>query len=243
MAVDLDGIALIVNRYIFYQKSYRRLLVTNLLLVITICLLAGFLHYQALSFAVPQYFPTTPDGVVINSPPNNVNHLLVEKMHFNEEGVLLECPEINIKDLDLNVEGSNENAILLFWVTKALRNMFDLDFVNYRAVIQDMRKYFSPRGYERFLEALDSSKNLDTIKKGKRVAFTTLQGAAKVTDTGILEGHKVWNVETPIVVTYETSGQESLTQNLLAIVKIARVSTLQSPFYGLAIYQINFKVK
>jgi intracellular multiplication protein IcmL len=243
MSSDGDRIALIVNRHIFYQKNYRRLLVINIVLLILICLLAGFLHYQTLSFAVPQYFPTTPDGVVIDSPPDNINHLLLERMHFNNEGVLLEYPEINSKDLDLHAEDSNEHAILLFWATRAMLRMFELDFVNYRAVIQDMRKYFSSKGYERFLEALDSSKNLDTIKKGKRVAYATLQGPAKVTETGMLEGHKVWNVEAPMVVTYEAHGQDSLTQDLLAIIKIARVSTLQSPFYGLAIYQVNFKVK
>lgn len=243
MACNFDSITLIANRSIFYQKSYRKLLIINLLLIITICLLAGFLYFQKLSFAVPQYFPTTPDGIVINSPPYHVNHLLLNNMQVNKQGVLVNCPEIKVKDLNLTMADSNEHAILLHWTTTALLGMFELDYINYRGVIQDMRKYFSSKGYERFLQALESSKNLDTIKNGKRVAFATLQGPAKVTRTGILEGHKVWNIEAPIMVTYEASEQESLIQNLLAVVKVARVSTLQSPFYGLAIYQINFKVK
>ena len=83
---------------------------------------------------------------------------------------------------------------------------------------------------------------MDTIKKGKRVAFAVVNGKIKASENGLLEGHKVWNIDLPLLVSYEASAQETLTQQLLAEVKVARVSTLQCPFYGLAIYQINFKV-
>ena len=242
MSSEYDSVTLIVERNIFYKKNHRSILIANLLLFIVICMLAGFYYYQSSSFAVPQYFPTTPDGIVINTPPNNVNHLLLEKLHFSADGVLSEWPEINASDLALQAEDSNEHAILLFWASKAVVAMFDLDFINYREIMQSMRQYFTPGGYEKFLEALDNSKNLDTIKIGKRVAFATLRGKARVLQTGSVEGRKVWNVEVPITVTYESPGQETLTQSLFAIMKVARVSTLQSPFYGLAIYQINFKV-
>jgi intracellular multiplication protein IcmL len=242
MATEHDSVALIVERNFFYRKSHHSIVIANLLLLIAIGMLIGFYYYQQSSFAVPQYFPTTPDGVVINSPPDNVNHLLLERLHFNDQGMLLEWPEINASNLDLQAEDSNEHAILLFWASRAIVAMFALDFVNYRDVMQDVRQYFTPTGYTKFLEALNNSKNLDTIKKGKRVAFASLKDKPKVTQVGLLEGHKVWSVEIPIVVTYEGVNQEALTQELLTVVKIARVSTLQTPFYGLAIYQINFKV-
>lgn len=239
----LDSPTILIERHLFYQRSYRKLVITNLLLIIVIFSLVGFSYYQSSSFTIPQYFPTTPDGAVINSPPDNINHLTLDKLHFDSMGVLQEYPEIKTADLDLSAEDSNEHAILVWWVSKALLGVFELDFVNYRQVMQDMRKYFTPKGYEKFLEALENSKNLDTIKKGKRIAFATLRGPVKVCKTGVLEGHKVWSVEAPIMVTYEGNEQEEqLVQNMLAVVKIARVSTLQSPFFGLAIYQINFKV-
>lgn len=242
MVQDYNSVACIIERNEFYRKSYRSILTINLAILFLICLLLGFQYYQNDRFVKPRYFPTTPDGVVIYSPAENINHLLLNKLHFNDQGVLLEWPEINASMLDLQAEDSNEHAILVYWVTKAVLAMFDLDFVNYRSIMQEMRKYFSPRGYDRFLEALNDSNNLDTIKKGKRVAFATLTGKAKVTRTGILEGHKVWAVTVPVMVSYEASGQDTLTQELLAEVKVARVSTLQCPFFGLAIFQINFKV-
>lgn len=242
MSTDSNSVALIVERNEFYKRIYHNIIITVITIIFTICLLVGFLNYQKRTFAVPKYFPTTPDGVVINSPPDNVNHLLLEKLHFNEQGVLLEWPEINANNLDLQAADSNENAILIFWVTRAIIAMFDLDYINYRSVLQDVRQYFTPKGYEKFLEALNDSKNLDTIKKGKRIAFATLRGKAKATKVGIIEGHMVWSVAVPIIVTYDGNDKEALTQELLAEIKVARVSTLQSSFYGLAIYQINFKV-
>ena len=219
MAISSDSFSLILSRNIFYKNSYRKILITNLLLFIVICLLVVFLYYQSSFFSVPKYFPTTPDGVVINSPPNRVNHLLLKRFNFDKNGTLLELPEIKARDLDLNQPDSNEHAILLYWVSKAIIAMFDLDFVNYRGVMQEMRHYFSSKGYERYIKALNESKNLDTIKNGKRVAFANIKGEAKVTKTGILEGHKVWIVEVPIMVTYEGYQQELLTQDLFSYYK------------------------
>jgi hypothetical protein len=205
-------------------------------------LLVGFLYYQTHDLTLPKYFPTTPDGKVINSPPNQLNHLLLTNLHFDKQGVLEEWPEIKASNLDLTAKDSNEHAIIKFWVNKAITAMFELDFVNYREVLQDVRQYFTPGGYQKFLVAFNDSKNLDTIKTWKRIAFATLNGNTNITNDGIIEGHAVWRAEVPIIVTYDGNDKESLTQELVAVVKIARVSTLQSPFYGLAIYQINFKV-
>lgn len=242
MEQTCDSISCILARNEFYQKNYRRIVIINLFLFLVICLLVGFLYYQNNGFAIPKYFPTTSDGIAINSPPNDVNHLTLDKLHFNAEGVLVECPEIHASNLDLQATDSNEHAIINFWVTKAIISIFELDFVNFRVVLQDVRQYFTAKGYEKFSDALRDSKNLDSIKKGKRVAYAVLNGKVIVTEVGIIEEHMVWNASVPVVVTYESDKEEILTQTLLAEVKIARVSTLQSPFYGLAIYQINFKV-
>ena len=45
-----------------------------------------------------------------------------------------------------------------------------------------------------------------------------------------------------IRLTYQSAADpKPIVQNLLAKLSIARISTLVSPFYGLAIYQLNFE--
>lgn len=236
-----DSIEIIRERNEFYQRSYHKILSIIGLSILVLCLLGGFIKLKISSQLLPRYFPTTPDGKVINSPPLTENHLLLSNYKFNEQDELIDWPEVQKKFLDLSAEDSNENAIVLFWAKKAVVGMFDFDFINYRNTLLNLRDYFTAQGYERFLSAFKASKNLDAVKDGQRVAYAVISGPAKVTDSSLLNNRKVWQVEMPVLVTYECPNEEPLKQNLHAIVKITRVSTLRNRFYGLAIYQINFK--
>lgn len=241
MAGADDSLAYIFARNEFYRKNYHVMVGTVGWLLLIIVLLLGFRFLQITTVALPKYFPATPDGKIIQSPSEDINHLKLEYYNFNERGELIEWPEIQKKDLDLTIPDSNEHAILLFWVQKAVLAMFDLDYVNYRNRIQNLREFFTAQGYDKFLTAFLASKNLDAVKTGRRVAYATITDKAKVVSTGMLQGHKAWQVEMPLTVTYENPVKPPLQQKLYAVVKIARVSTLQKQFYGLAIYQINFK--
>ena len=236
-----DGLNIILKRNQFYRNNYHGIVLNLFLSIIAFCALVSFIYCKSFFSLTSKYFPTAPNGIIIKNPPYNVNHLLLDNFHFNDKGTLLEWPKINIKDLDLDAENSNENAILLYWTAKAMLSIFDLDYINFREVLQNARIYFTPLGYNSFLEALDASRNLETIKVGKRISSVVLINKPKVVDTGLIGGHKIWTVETPIKITYENITKDLLVQNLLAVTKIARISTLQSRFYGIAIYQLNLK--
>ncbi len=233
---------LIILRNEFYLRSYDQIKkVTLVLALISILLIYFAIRQHERLKPTPRYFPTTPDGRLIAMPPVDINHLLLKDQKINPEtGVIIGMPQ-PIKTY-AELEPAGENALVLYWTYMAVRDMFDYDYVHYRASIQESSKYFTALGHNRFIEALVSSKNLEAVKARSAVVIPEIVGDIKLKNTYMVEGHYAWDLEVPLRLTYASLAvKQPLVQNLLAKLSVARVSTLQSPFYGLAIYRLNFE--
>lgn len=239
--MSVRSIELILIRNAFYARSYKQIkkLITVLLLITTIIL--GFLLWISRSEELaPKYFPTTPDGRLIISPPFSENHLLLSKQQVSTTGVIYGMPQPTKTFYELQQYG--EDALVLYWTELAVLYMFDYDYVHYRAVIENARQFFTPQGHDNFIQALVDSRNLETVKARSAVVVPELTGAVKLLGTQMVEGHYTWDLEVPIKLTYQSvADPEPIVQNLLAKISVARVSTLLSPFYGLNIYKLNFE--
>lgn len=236
------SVTLVVSRNEFYLKTYRAIGGVFILLLLITILLIGFSFYQVTTINNnPKYFPTTPDGRLIEMPPVDINHLRLDKVQVNSAtGVIKGMPPPVRTYAQLEPEG--ENALIKYWAYLAVLDMFDYDYVHYRAEIQNSSKYFTPSGFERFKAALISSRNLETVKLRSAVVIPEINGPVKLLGTKMVSGRFAWDLEIPLKLTYEsTSTSTPLVQTLLANLSIARVSTLRSPFYGLAIYKLNFE--
>ena len=146
-------------------------------------------------------------------------------------------PALPYRDL----EPLGENALVLYWASLAVMAMFDYDYVHYRKAIQDVRKYFTAPGHDRFITALLDSKNLETVKSRSAVLIPEITGKIELTKTYYFYGHYVWDVKVPLKLLFDSARNEDSLELLMdADLSIARISTLKSPFYGLAIFKVNF---
>lgn len=233
---------LVIVRNEFYSRSYQQIKhIVLVLLLITILLIGYYIHLKNVLKPMPRYFPTTPDGRLIYSPPYDINHLLLSEQTVNPDtGIIVGMPEPTQKFSDLQPYG--ENALVLYWAYVAVTEMFDLDFVHYKSVIQEASKFFTAKGHVSFIEALIASKNIETVIARRAVVIPKVTGAIQLIDTFMAEGHYAWHIKVPLQLTYTSAGLKvPIVQQLVANMFIGRVSTLRSPFYGLNIYQLYFE--
>ncbi|HSX19575.1 MAG TPA: DotI/IcmL/TraM family protein [Gammaproteobacteria bacterium] len=233
---------LVILRNEFYERSYSQIKqIVVILLLITILLIGFCMHQSNILRPMPKYFPTTPDGRLIYSPPINENHLLLSDQTVDQDtGVIIGMPSPTILYEQLKPYG--ENALIIYWASLAVYDMFDYDFVHYRMVIQDASKYFTPEGHQNFIEALAASKNIETVKARSAVVIPQITGEVQFLGTSMINGHFAWHLKVPVQLTYASASYKtSIVQNLMANMSIGRVSTLVTPFYGVSIYSLNFE--
>jgi hypothetical protein len=241
MGENTGSLEAVVERNVWYAERYCQAVCIFFISLLSMLILGAFLLRQWEQREKTLYFPTTPDGKIIVSPPLDVNHLRLSRFVFNEDGSLDAWPEINKKDLDLTQEDSDEHAIIAFWSKKAVTAMFNYDYTNYVDFMHNVREYFLLRGYNKFIDALRASNNLIAVKNGSRVAWANIVRQPKVVESVIKDGRLTWTIDMGISVTYEgLRADDLLRQNLTVTMRIVRVPVLKSLFYGLGVYQVVF---
>lgn len=127
-------------------------------------------------------------------------------------------------------------AEVLQWATEAIIAANSYDFVNYRKQLQSASNYFTGTGWQSFMQALQFSNNLETIKVGKVMASARPIGAPQIAEEGLLGDTYYWKVTLPIEETYQGFAMKQ-ENNYLVTLTIVRVSTLSHPS-GLGVQQM-----
>jgi len=127
----------------------------------------------------------------------------------------------------LNEPNQSDSAVLQ-WANQAAIAAFSYNFVNYRSELQASSGFFTPKGWQQFLNALQQSNNLDAVKAKKLIVSAVATRAPIILEKGVLNGRYSWRVQMPILVTYQ-SASEFTQQNNVVTMLIIRVSTLNSP--------------
>lgn len=125
---------------------------------------------------------------------------------------------------------------VLTWTEQAVVASYSYSFVNYREEIQAASGFFTPRGWTAFLNALQSSNNLEAVKGRRMVVSAQLLGAAQLEKTGHLGDSYAWGIKVPILATFQNN-TEFTQQSLLVHLVIIRVSILNTPS-GIGIEQM-----
>ena len=123
---------------------------------------------------------------------------------------------------------NQSDSAVLQWANQAAIASFTYNFVNYRDELQASSGFFTPEGWDQFLNALQQSNNLDAVKAKKLIVSAVATRAPIILQKGILNGSFSWRVQMPILVTYQ-SASEFTQQNNVVTMLITRVSTLNSP--------------
>ncbi len=118
-------------------------------------------------------------------------------------------------------------SALLQWASTAAISAYTYDFINYRQALQAASEYFTPEGWNSFMEALDSNNNLKAVIAKKLIVSAVVTGAPVVVQEGLLDSRYTWKVQMPMLVTYQSASQFSQ-QTLTVTMLITRISTLSS---------------
>jgi intracellular multiplication protein IcmL len=122
---------------------------------------------------------------------------------------------------------------VLQWASEAVVSVNSYNFVNFRERFQINQTYFTNAGWRGFMKALTASKNLDAVREKKLVVSAVLRGAPIITNRYVIDGRYTWQIQMPILVTYQ-GGNERINQNMLISLKVQRISTLDN-IYGIGI--------
>ena len=126
-------------------------------------------------------------------------------------------------------------AVLLQWVQRAIIASYTYNFLTYREQLTQASEFFSDRGWKSFMSAFKASRNLETVIAKKLSTTAVATGAPVILDQRVLNGRYTWQIQMPILVSYE-SGTQKIQQTYNVVVLVQRVSTLTSP-KGVAIVQ------
>ena len=118
-------------------------------------------------------------------------------------------------------------STLLQWANSAAIAAYTYNFVNYRQELQSASEFFTPAGWNEFLNALKGSNNLSAVLDKKLVVSAVATGAPIVLDQGVINGTYTWTVQMPMLVTYQ-SASNNARQNIMVKMIIQRISTLNS---------------
>lgn len=119
-------------------------------------------------------------------------------------------------------------ATLLQWANMASVAAFTYNFVDYRAQLQAASEFFTTEGWQAFLQSIVSSNNLTAVKAKNLVVSAVATGAPIITQQGVVDGRYTWQVQMPMLVTYQSASQVT-PQSLMVTLVITRISTLDSP--------------
>ncbi len=119
------------------------------------------------------------------------------------------------------------------WVSNVLPNLFNLDFINYKAEREASRSYFTDSGWQSFLMLLDNNASYNTVTQGKLFVSAAADSAPFVLNQGILNDRYAWWVQMSVQVNYSSGTGQPLDLQVLVV----RVPTLDNA-YGVAIDRV-----
>ncbi len=109
---------------------------------------------------------------------------------------------------------------IVSWAAQATSETMTFGFHDYRRRLQESSRHFTRRGWESFTQALQVSGIIDAITQNRQVLTATPRGAPTLVSEGIVNGRYEWQIEVPMLISYEYgsgSKQSQLTLRLLVV--------------------------
>ena len=126
------------------------------------------------------------------------------------------------------------------FMLSAVKRMYKYDYINYTEQLNNAQEYFTPRGWERFLDEFKETKTLFAVKENKWIVTVEPLGVPvleKTYDDGTPTKTCVMNLKAPIMINYIGSKGQSRKGDIY--MRIQRQSVITSD-HGLGISQVVF---
>lgn len=211
---------LIDNRYRFYYKNLRFMLLVWILGFITLICTCVAVYKVYIKQQVAFYIPADLDGTVIK----------VED---------IQSPSINGRNIS--------DKYVVDWVLNAIPEIYSYQFTNSQGNFTSVIKYFTSEGFKEYAQAIQGSKALDTISVAKTVVLGVgcNLGDKMIVYKGVkpVQGYPVyvWELRVPLV-TRNIGADKSYTMVGELDIRVQRVPKMLSQS-GIAIWQFIFKVE
>ncbi len=120
-----------------------------------------------------------------------------------------------------------KTADVIQYATDTLNRSFTLNFQDYRQQLEDNRASWTREGFKSFLDNLQGSGVLASVKE-RRMNMSITAGTGVLVKEGLKDGVYYWVVQMPVEVKLVGQTNELPPQRYLATVRVERISTLDS---------------
>lgn len=120
---------------------------------------------------------------------------------------------------------------LIAWAQNSIVNSFDFNFVNYNDRFDNIRKYYTTKGWKEFNATLSKSGLLDNIISNKLFLSTITSSGAIILEDGIVNGHYAWRIRMPLVLVFksvENTAAPHTEQKIMIDAIISRVPDIEN---------------
>lgn len=119
------------------------------------------------------------------------------------------------------------------FATDVARDIFSLNYRDYKRQLSDIERKFSEIGYENLLISLET--RIDDIKKSTLYSHAIIDGVPVLIRKGLHNGTYKWKFELKIKVFYEGSKKRKVYQNVIATIRLKRADN-RSNTNGIVVY-------
>lgn len=117
------------------------------------------------------------------------------------------------------------DTTVLNWVSNNVPKIYQIDFINYRTQLNQLQGYFTPSGWQSFVNAY--SGQLKNLVDQKLVMSATPTDVPVITGSGVFSGVYKWQVQMPLVINLQ-QGDTQTTQKVLLTIVVDRVNNVAS---------------
>lgn len=125
-------------------------------------------------------------------------------------------------------EPNLSNPALLSWAAQSATETMTFGFHDYRRRLQESSRHFTRKGWASYVKALQDSGMIDAVETNRQVISAAPRAAPTILSEGILNGVYTWQLELPMMVTYELGQQKRQVSTTVRLI-VVRVPKLESP--------------
>lgn len=148
--------------------------------------------------------------------------------------------DLRVVELTPTSKANLSQAKLLNWVSSTITKTFTFDFLNYRNVLMEVRPNYTSGCFKSLTGSLKSSGNLEMVTTKRLVTRAVLNGTPVIIKEGLIGGYRMWNIEVPLIISYEDSNGIVASQNLVGMAIVSREDERHVP-RGVLIHQLVLK--
>ncbi len=136
-----------------------------------------------------------------------------------EDGRLV--PMVPLSEPNLSVPA------LMSWSAQAATEVMTFGFNDYKRRLQEASRHFTRAGWAGFTTALEKSRIIEMVETNQQVVSAAPASAPILVSEGIVNGRYEWQVQVPLVITYQ-AGASVRSDRLTINIVIVRVPKLES---------------